>query len=201
MKMFQNIEVQFEPIREWPGKRTVNRQRSRFKASLTDTYQRLERELLHLGCKQLVIQADCDLRMIRQDGLLRSDARLNGPGVILSFQSKHGPLSYPCDTFENWDCNLRAIALGLEALRTVDRYGVTKRGEQYRGWTALPAPNGDGWTADAAYAFLVALVGVMEPVDGVDDLLRRAEFKSHPDRGGNPDDFKKVQLARELLAK
>lgn len=29
--------------------------------------------------------------------------------------------------------------------------------------------------------------------------LREAELKTHPDRRGNPDDFKKVQQARELL--
>lgn len=200
--MFRNIQVQFEPIDRWPGEPTKDRRRSQFKAGLTDTYYKLERELLQLGCKRLVIQCDCDLRMIRQDGLLRSDARLNGPGIILSFESNHGPLSYPCDTFKNWDCNLRAIALGLEALRAVDRYGVTKRGEQYRGWQALPAPNGDHWTAQQATEWLKALLGLSEirmAADALEATFRLAERKTHPDLGGNPNDFKKVQRCRELL--
>jgi hypothetical protein len=33
-----------------------------------------------------------------------------------------------------WQDNLRAVALGLEALRRVERYGIAQRGEQYAGW-------------------------------------------------------------------
>lgn len=39
----------------------------------------------------------------------------------------------------DWQINLRAIALGLEALRKLDRYGITSRGEQYTGWRAIEA--------------------------------------------------------------
>lgn len=112
------------------------------------------------------------------------------------------PLRYPCDTFDDWQDNVRAIALALEALRTVDRYGVTKRAEQYKGWAALPSPNGDHWGEKEALDFLVQLMGsdarIATP-DRLADTIRRAEFKTHPDRGGNPDDFKKVQQARKLL--
>jgi hypothetical protein len=52
--------------------------------------------------------------------------------------------------------NARAIALGLEALRKVDRYRITKRGEQYTGWSALPPATPMGaakMTADDALEF------------------------------------------------
>jgi hypothetical protein len=196
--MFRYIDVQFEPIDKWPGERTKKHRKSQFKAGLTDTYRLLEHEVTLLGCKRLVIQANCNRSMIRNDGLLRSDARMNGPGVIVSFDSKQGPLSYPCDTYEHFGCNLRAIALALQALRAVDRYGVTKRGEQYRGWQALPAPNGDGWRKEDAVRFLRSLLGDDYGLDN-ELNIRQAELKTHPDRGGNPVDFKKVQRARELL--
>lgn len=52
-------------------------------------------------------------------------------------------LVYATDTCVLWQHNVRSIALGLEALRAVDRYGITKRGEQYAGFTgALPAGRG-----------------------------------------------------------
>ena len=57
-----------------------------------------------------------------------------GPAVIIAFESKHGPLKYATDVFDHWHANLRAIALGLEALRKVERYGITQRGEQYTGF-------------------------------------------------------------------
>ena len=207
--MLRNISVQFEPITVWPGKPTANQRRSQFKAQLGETYRLLERELCHLGCRRLVIQCNCDRSQIRQDGLLRSDARLNSPGIILSFDSKHGPLCYPCDTFKNWDCNLRAIALGLQALRAVDRYGVTKRAEQYRGWAALPPPNapppatapGDDWTDVDAVRFLATIVGPGRVSKiPILEVLREAELATHPDRGGDPDAFKLVQRSRQLLA-
>lgn len=53
----------------------------------------------------------------RVDGLLRAAARPEHPGVVLAIDSQHGPLSYPCDKFTLWRDNLRAIVLGLEALR------------------------------------------------------------------------------------
>jgi hypothetical protein len=46
---------------------------------------------------------------------------------------------FAVDKFATWQDNLRAIALGLEALRKVDRYGITKNSEQYTGWKQLEA--------------------------------------------------------------
>ncbi len=35
--------------------------------------------------------------------------------------------------------------------------------------------------------------------DRFDGDVRRALFETHPDRGGDPDEFRKVQRARELI--
>jgi len=110
-----------------------------------------------------------------------------------------GPLSYPCDTYPQWDDNLRAIALSLQSLRAVDRYGVTKRAEQYKGWQQLPSPNGDHWTREQALEFIKQLVPGTLASEGIEAAIRQAERITHPDRGGDANDFKKVQQARELL--
>jgi hypothetical protein len=47
-------------------------------------------------------------------------------------------LLYACDRFWRWQHNLRAIALGLEALRLVERYGIGDAHQQYAGYRALP---------------------------------------------------------------
>jgi len=119
------MEVRFRPISTWPVAATARRKRARFRAGYSDTLQLLDRELRFLRAHRLALAED-DIRL---DGMPRSQAKPSHPGVVLSFDSAYGPLSYPCDTFAQWEDNLRAIALGLEHLRAVDRFGVTKRGE------------------------------------------------------------------------
>jgi hypothetical protein len=203
------MEYQFRPLEAWPGERTRVRKRAQFRAKFSDTVDRLERELHKLGARNVVIQADCDPSEIRLDGMLRSGAKLRGPGVILSFDSKVGPLSYPCDRYLDYQDNLRAIALSLEALRAVDRYGVTRRAEQYRGWAKLPGPgpsaNGHESLENAA-AFIArnsvsyTREEVLSAADLFRDAYRQAAAKLHPDRNGGDDAaFKRLQAAREIL--
>lgn len=132
--------IKLAPISTWPGELTRNRRPSPFKSNLTATLKLLDRELEQLtetraqreSLELLVAIPAGDLWRI--DGRPRAHAVPEHPGVILSLDSIYGHLSYPCDTFTTWQDNVRAITLALEALRKVDRYGVTKRGEQYRGF-------------------------------------------------------------------
>jgi hypothetical protein len=206
-----SMQFQFRPIVTWPGARTTRPARSRFAAPWSSTLDLLDRELRQLQAKNIVLQADVAESQIRLDGMLYASARPRTPGVILSFESKHGPLSYPCDRFDNWQDNVRAIALSLEALRSVDRYGVTRRAEQYRGWQQLPAPGGNGaMTPESAAGFIVKLFEMLNrPCCSQQEMLvsgtsagqhlRVAEALTHPDRGGDSAQFKQVQQAREVL--
>lgn len=134
--------LKVKPIVQWPTALTPYhlRKTSAFKAGFGATVNLLERELEHLtnvGRRSAILQMALRDRDIRLDGYPRADARPDHPGIIVSIESKWGPLSYPCDTFDDWQDNLRATALALEALRKVDRYGVTKNGEQYTGFKQL----------------------------------------------------------------
>lgn len=132
-------EITFRLIDQWPEDTRLEGKWSRFQASYQDTLELLDRELRHLNAKHVVIQLAIRDDQIRLDGLPRSGATPEHPGVILAFDSAYGPLKYASGAFRGWKDNLRAIALGLESLRRVDRYGITKRGEQYTGWRALPS--------------------------------------------------------------
>lgn len=198
-----NVEITFRPLPTWPGKPTQFRTASKFKSSYNQTIELLKRELWKLGAKAIVLQVAIDEAQIRRDGQLYADARPRHPGVVLAFDSKHGSLSYPCDRYDDWRDNLRAIALALEALRAVDRYGVTSSAQQYKGWAALPSANGSMGRQEA--------VKVIETYSGavnvgshsrevVEKLIRVAEMCTHPDsQGGNAEAFKKVQEARRVL--
>lgn len=189
------------PLVTWPGKPTARRKRSPFRAGYVDTLRLLDAELRHLGARNISLQVALAEDQIRLDGRPRADAVPRHPGIVLAFDSKHGPLSYPCDTYDSWEDNLRAIALALEALRAVDRYGVTRSAEQYRGWTALPPPKaGDAATAQQAAGVLCKAAG-MERVskDTLDEVYRAAVKRTHPDAGGSSEVFQRVQEAREVL--
>jgi len=216
------VRLVFRPLAQWPGERTRARQGHRFIATWSETLGVLEREVSHLARRpndaEVVLQVDAPESAMRLDGGIKANATVGEPGVVVSFESKHGPLRYATDTFTSatvqghhmpgWQANVRAIALGLEALRKVDRYGISKDGEQYRGWSQLPPgrPTGPAMTVEEA-AQLLAVEGLEDPrawVDvmegGPDAAFRMAAKRHHPDAGGNPDTFRRITTARDLLA-
>lgn len=199
----RNHDIEVEPIGSWPVEETLDRQYSRFKAPFSDTLDLLDRELFMLDAYSVVVQLDVDRKQIRLDGSLRASVTPRSPGVILNFESMHGPQSFPCDTFLNWKHNMRAIAKSLEALRTVNRYGVSKSGQQYRGWQSLPAPASYGFSSrESAWAYVSRLMNMNGTIPAGDDLarvLRDAARKTHPDHGGDAEEFKRVVRATEKL--
>jgi hypothetical protein len=194
------VGMRVVPLGEWPGALTPRRERSRFDSTLSSTMETLRREISALGGRDVALQVAIPASQFRLDGYPRATARAEHPGVILTLESKHGALSYPCDTFDRWEDNLRAIALALEALRKVDRYGVTKRGEQYRGFLAIEgataAPAGFA-TAGDALAWLSDFTG--ERDCSVRQIVRIAQREAHPDQGGDAGDFQRVTLAEAKL--
>jgi len=200
--------INVAPIREWPGELTRTRRRALFSAPFADTLNLLDREIDHLTdtraqreTAELLVAIPAGA-LWRQDGRPRAHAVAEHPGVIFSIDSRHGHLSYPCDTFTAWGDNLRAIALALEALRKVDRYGVTKRGEQYRGFLALEAttaPAGFARWQDAE-SFLMDLLGDVDlDANSPAATIRVAKRLAHPDTGGDAATFQRVTLAEAKL--
>jgi hypothetical protein len=169
-----------------------------------DTLDLLGSEAEKLGAKLVVLQIDADETDIRRDGMLRARAKVGHPGVVVSFNSKYGPLRYATDAYEQqysteapgWQANVRAVALAMQALRAVDRYGVTKRGEQYVGWRAIGAPVDGFSSADEALRWMREKAGP-GPEDA--SLYRVLAKRLHPDAGGDPADWDRLDKARQLL--
>ncbi|MDO3312377.1 MULTISPECIES: molecular chaperone DnaJ [Mycobacteroides] len=205
------------PIDQWPHGLTGDRRRSNFSAPWADTIDKLGRELWYLGKGNTnapaVLQIALRDQDFRIDGMPRANAIAAHPGVILNIESRHGPLSYPCDTFTRWQDNLRAIALGLEALRKVERYGITQTGQQYRGWQAIEAK-----ATPIAQTAAGAAVHLAKAAQGNDDSVsdwahrilhdpetarntyRKARANTHPDRhGGDRTAWNAVESAANIL--
>lgn len=200
------------PIDEWPGALTPESRRtdSPFTASWTDTVNLLEREVEKLAgpTATVVVQLAVTERDCRLDGWVRADAKPTHPGVIVSFDSKHGPLRYSTDIHRSatwsrgrylpgWQANVRAIALGLEALRKVDRYGIARGGEQYRGWKAIPSST----TSRADSKRLLFEVANEPSPSALDEraIYRKALIRAHPDHGGSRELLEAVQDAGRKL--
>ncbi|TDD37837.1 hypothetical protein E1287_07195 [Actinomadura sp. KC06] len=205
------MRFQIEPLTVWTDPVTSPRRSSGvFRASWKSTLDLLQREAGLLGADLVVLQVDAGKADIRQDGMLRARAHVEFPGVVVSFSSDHGPLRYAADTYQQewggalpaWQANVRAIALTLEALRAVDRYGVTRRAEQYVGFRALPAAEGGFASSDDAVRWMrdQASPHAKDADTATPNGLYRFLAKQlHPDTGGTADDWERLDQARRLL--
>lgn len=172
------IEVQYEP--------------APFRAKWGQTVELLADELRAHGAERTVLEVDFREQDLRLDGLPRAGRPARSPGIVLSFRavgvSGTPSLRYEVGTYAAFEDNVRGVALALRALRAVDRYGVTKKGEQYAGWRALAA--GSGPSAERGRT-LIRQHG----------SVRAAQIATHPDRGGDPAVFADVQAAIEAGAR
>lgn len=181
---------------------------SQFASSWSSTEEVLERELRQLRARNVVLEMDVREDDIRVDGRIRANARPSTPAVRLAFDSSQGPLIYATDRFWTWQDNVRGIALGLEALRKIERYGIANRDEQYTGFKqlgagrAMPASH---MTGDAARSTLATIVGVplienAGDADALPRFFRQARAIAHPDRhDGARELWDKVEEAGKVL--
>jgi len=209
------VKYAIRPLGLWTRPVTAARRSSGvFQADWDATLTLLRDEIEHLdGEYPIMIQADIKEADLRVDGMLKTRAQVGPfPGVIVSFGSRFGSLQYASDAYEQrysgqvpgWQANVRAVALALEALRAVDRYGVSKRGEQYTGWKALEAPRAEFASADEAARWMRAYAtGQLDLTLGdqvqTRDLYRLMAKLMHPDRGAPRAEWDRLNNARQLL--
>lgn len=205
------MNLRFVPIDQWPGTHTKGRRSSPFKGGYSSTVRLLERELAAIDARNVVIQLALLPGEIKNNGMPYADARPAHPGVILSFDRGKMPYSFPCDRFASWQENLRAIALAMDALRRVDRYGVTRNAEQYRGWAKLPPPGGlvtpPPMNVEDAAVFVaneggpVPFRSMIDSLDHYRAAYRRAAGKLHPDPNGGKQlpGWATLQQAKQVL--
>jgi hypothetical protein len=194
----------------WPGKPGVKPKHSLFKIQWTKVERMLEREIRHLGGRDVELAVDIR-RMgdFRADGMLRADARPVTPAVIISFKNRDNVrLQFPCARFTFWQDNVWAIARALEALRKVDRYGVTQGDAQYAGFKAIGAGSapvlqkvmtaGDAAEVLAKYCPFPARV-IYDEASVATVAIQTAKARTHPDAGGTAEEFQRVSEAAVVL--
>lgn len=199
------LDARFKALLKWnrePGLQFVT---AHFKTPYNRTLDNLERELQKLDAQEVVIEAGYRIDQIRNDGWPKGGTAPEHPGVVLYFKGLDGPLCFPCGNFSRMQDNLHAIALTLENLRAIDRYGVTLAHQQYLGFAALPAPVTHG-TVEQAAAFFASIAAagitaaqVMADPEIYRKVYRYAAAQLHPDAGGDRGAWTAMQNAAVLL--
>lgn len=226
--MAKSVTVTFEPLTQWPAGREKTpdwrREDAKFqrgsrkewdgryigpeRTPIGTTYGEMERELAGIDARNAVVQIDVrgNRRQLRAiDTYPLNDATVNSPAIVMSFTRKGVPYTFACDHFRRWQDNLRAIVLGLEGLRRLERYHIAQAGDQYRGWQALPATTTTALSIEAAAEALARRSDgfdaddILQVRDAARGAYRSAAYRVHPDRGGSTEDFQLVQEAKRVL--
>lgn len=182
----------------WPRART--RRRGLFKPTTFEAARwRLGDELRKLGAVYgtVVISTNVALRL---DGLPRSGGpRVEDPGVAVWFElalareGKRRNQVLACDVWERVEHNAHALALHVEALRALDRYGVGTLEQAFTGYVALPErASPEGWRSVLGLDPRGAITR-----ETVTAAFRARSLRAHPDQGGSAAELQRVLAARD----
>ncbi len=206
------VQFTYRPLDEttWVHDGRTLYEGSRFRSQWSKTLNDLDNELRRIGVRRAVIEMDVEEKDIRNDGLPRSTARPASPRVRISFSYPDvGELQYPCDTYDDWRDNIRAIVKTLAAQRAMDRYGATRLHQQYTGWKQLPEADSETMTVQAAAQFICennadnfdrpTPISVIESPSIAKSAYREASKRLHPDSGGTDTEFATLTKAKATL--
>lgn len=166
--------------------------------SVAEGAERILASLNRMGIPREDIVISTNVRT-RLDGMPRSnEPEPSDPGAAVywvdPFKPKE-PLCMAIDQYLRVADNLAALAATLEAMRSIERHGgATIMNRAFRGFTALPAPGQtshswrDELNVDAREANI-------DKVKKNYMLLRSA---NHPDRGGDPSIFDRINSAWKM---
>jgi hypothetical protein len=186
----------------WPEgwKRTPKSLRRRLPADVPFgvARDRLFRELRLMGVTEQTITISSDIPL-RADGLPRADrGEPQDPGIAVYFKFDGRDLSFACDSYETTRDNLRALALTIEALRGIQRWGASDLMDRaFRGFAALPEKATSPWRETLGFKS-----DELVTHDRIDARFRDLVKEHHPDY--NPNDpnaderFRQIIEAREI---
>lgn len=171
-------------------KRTKSPGFSRFgKHTLYGVRTFLEEEVRRLGGTKLIISTNMKTR---NDGGVYANAKEpNDSGVAVYFDFNGAQRCLACDRFRRvWE-NTYAIAKTIEAMRGIDRWGVSEMLDRmFTGFAAIPE--------DAGKKRPWHQVLNVDPGITADQLRRRYRQiikEKHPDVGGDPEVFREIMDA------
>lgn len=154
--------------------------------TLDEARKRLVDELDKIGADNCVLSTNVVLRI---DGTPRMDRTAPAdPGAACYFALKGRPTVLACDRWLTVAGNIAAIAAHMDALRSIDRYGVGSVEQAFAGYAAIEAPR-------SCWQILGIAPGSTD--EQVDDAYFRLAKVRHPDAGGSNAAMADLNRARQ----
>ena len=182
----------------WPlgYKRTEYPEISSFRTSPSDAREGMYAELERLGSTGLIVSTNMK---IRKDGMpYLSQGRIDDVGVAVYFVFQGEQRVLACDAWDTIGDNMQAIRKTIEALRGIDRWGVSEMlSRAFVGFQALPA---QGQTTDPSEtAWWEELELGSNPDEWTKNRIkaayRRLVVIYHPE-GSDPDEAKFMRIVQ-----
>jgi len=152
--------------------------------TIADGVERIRDSLsrMDISDDDLVISSNLQLRL---DGFPKSSQREPADsGIAVYWRDGGETRCMAIDRYHRIADNLAAVAATLEAMRAIERHGGAEiLNRAFTGFAALPAPGGTSHWRD--------VLDAQDP----EASYRRLRGQHHPDRGGDPDEFRAVQHA------
>lgn len=165
-----------------------------FERSRQKLFRELEKMLDYNDRKTIVLSTDLPLR---NDGMPYASAKANDKGVAVYFNRKGEQMVLCCDKWKKMEHNIHAICKTVEAMRGIDRWGVSdflKR--SFQGFNALPPAAHDKpkrkWWVVFEYPVMPDFIGEWPRIEAQYKSLAK---KRHPDAGGTTEAFQELVSA------
>lgn len=133
---------------QWPlgYKRSNYREVSRFRQTFGAAQDSLKSEVERLGGQNLTVSTNMKVNNRGDVYANELGKNISDPGVAIYFKYKGKEVSMCCDKYKYvWE-NMYALACGIEALRGMERWGVSEFLDRaFTGFTALPPASKDMW--------------------------------------------------------
>jgi hypothetical protein len=171
------------------------RKYSQFKNTLGSARDFLKDEVRRIGGKNLIISTNIPTK---QNGDLYADYaryKLDDPGVAIYFKYNEKDVALCCDQYEKvWE-NVQALAKAIEALRGLERWGVSDFLDRaFTGFKALP----DTTLQEKDIWQTLGLNEKPESTIIVHQAYKQQVKKVHPDVGGSSEAFHRLQQAYQM---
>lgn len=179
----------------WPSDypRSKRYKDSRFKTTVAKARNYIKDEVRRLGGKDVIISSNVP---INKDGELRADYtryKLDDPGIAVYFMYNGNQVCLCCDTYaRTWE-NLHGIGRTIEALRQIDRDGVSDfLNRAFTGFKAIAE------RASGPSCWDVLNIEPTKNKAEIDKAYKQLVKDCHPDKQtGSLDKFHELQAARE----